>query len=100
MNEDTGFLSRSPVSYTHLDVYKRQVKDLLGASQWACNELLYGPTAGLITLPEGYEAVHFYSAYRPAPATQEFDWGTWAVRVERWQGRYYVSYLVHYRYEI
>jgi hypothetical protein len=75
-------------------------KDLLGATQWACDELLYGPTAGLITLPEGYEAVHFYSAHRPAPATQEFDWGTWAVGVERWQGRYYVSYLVHYRYEI
>ena len=75
-------------------------RDLLGATQWACDELLYGPTAGLITLPEGYEAVHFYSAHRPAPAAQEFDWGTWAVGVERWQGRYYISYLVHYRYEI
>ncbi len=75
-------------------------RDLLGATQWACDELLYGPTAGLITLPEGYEAVHFYSAHRPAPAAQEFDWGTWAVGVERWEGRYYISYLVHYRYEI
>ncbi|MBP8949401.1 MAG: SH3 domain-containing protein [Candidatus Promineofilum sp.] len=75
-------------------------KDLLGATQWACDELLYGPTAGMIVLPEGYGAVHFYSAHRPAPAAQEFDWGTWAVGVERWQGRLYVSYLVHYRYEI
>ena len=75
-------------------------RDLLSATQWACDELLYGPTAGLITLPEGYEAVHFYSAHRPAPADQEFDWGTWAVGVERWEGRYYISYLVHYRYEI
>ena len=75
-------------------------KDLLGATQWACDELLYGPTAGMMILPEGYEAVHFYSAHRPAPAAQEFDWGTWAVGVERWQGRYYVSYLIHYRYEI
>ena len=40
-------------------------RDLLGATQWACDELLYGPTAGLITLPEGYEAVHFYSVHRP-----------------------------------
>lgn len=75
-------------------------KDLLGATQWSCAQMLYGPTAGMIILPEGYEAVHFYSAYRPAPAAQEFDWGTWAVGVERWEGRYYISYLVHYRYEI
>lgn len=75
-------------------------RDLLGATEWTCDQMRYGPTAGLITLPEGYEAVHYYSAYRSAPATQEFDWGTWAVGIERWQGRYYVSYLVHYRYEI
>ena len=78
----------------------RLEKDLLGATQWACDQMLYGPTAGMIILPEGYEAVHFYSAHRPAPASQEFDWGSWAVGVERWEGRYYVSYLVHYRYEI
>ena len=75
-------------------------KDLLGATEWGCDELRHGPTAGMMILPEGYEAVHYYSAYRPAPAEQEFDWGTWVVGVERWQGRYYVSYLIHYRYEI
>ena len=75
-------------------------KDLLGATQWTCDQIVHGPTTGMVILPEGYEAVHFYSAYRPAPAGQEFDWGTWVVGVERWQGRYYVSYLIHYRYEI
>jgi hypothetical protein len=75
-------------------------KDLLGATQWNCDAVLQGPTAGMTILPEGYEQVHFYSAHRPAPAEQEFDWGTWAIGVERWEGRYYISYLVHYRYEI
>ena len=75
-------------------------KDLLGATEWGCDELRHGPTAGMMILPDGYEAVHYYSAYRPAPAEQEFDWGTWVVGVERWEGRYYVSTLIHYRYEI
>ena len=96
-NEGSGETVRGTFSDVMLPFLTR---DLLGATQWACDELLYGPTAGLITLPEGYEAVHFYSAHRPPPAEQEFDWGTWAVGVERWQGRYYISYLVHYRYEI
>lgn len=96
-NEGSGETIRGTFSDVMLPFL---TKDLLGATQWACDELLYGPTAGLMTLPEGYGAVHFYSAHRPAPATQEFDWGTWAVGVERWQGRYYISYLVHYRYEI
>ncbi len=78
----------------------RLEKDLLGATQWNCDEGLFGPTAGITILPEGYEAVRFYSAHRPAPAEQEMDWGTWLVGVERWEGRYYVSYLVHYRWEI
>lgn len=96
-NEGSGEAIRGTFSDVMLPFL---TKDLLGATQWACDELLYGPTAGMMILPEGYEAVHFYSAHRPAPAEQEFDWGTWAVGVERWQGRYYISYLVHYRYEI
>ena len=75
-------------------------RDYLGATQWACDQILSGPTAGMVILPEGYEAVHTYSAHRPAPAEQEFDWGTWVIGVERWEGRYYVSYLIHYHWEI
>ncbi len=75
-------------------------RDLLPASQTACDELLFGPTAGMVVLPDGYQQVHFFSLHRPAPADVEFDWGTWAVGVERWQGDYYLSYLVHYDYEI
>lgn len=96
-NEGSG----EPIRGTFNDVMLPFLdRDYLGATQWACDQLLYGPTAGMMILPEGYEAVHFYSAHRPAPADVEFDWGTWAVGIERWQGRYYVSYLVHYRYEI
>ncbi len=78
----------------------RLERDLLGATVWDCDQGQFGGTAGSTVLPEGYEAVNYYSAHRPAPAEQELDWGTWLIGVERWQGRYYISYLVHYRWEI
>ena len=81
-------------------VMPRLERDLLDATTWDCDEALFGNTAGATVLPEGYEAVRFYSAHRAAPAEQELDWGTWLIGVERWQGRYYISYLVHYRWEI
>ena len=75
-------------------------RDLLEVGEWRCDEGQFGPTAGSTILPEGYEQVRFYSAHRPAPADVEMDWGTWLIGVEHWEGRYYVSYLVHYRWEI
>lgn len=95
--DGSGFLIRGTFSDVMLP---RLERDLLGATEWACDQMLHGPTAGFVVLPEGYEAVHFYSAYRPAPAEQELDWGAWFIGIERWEGRYYVSYLVHYRWEI
>jgi hypothetical protein len=93
--------SGEPIRGTFSDVMLPFLeRNLLGATEWACDEILHGPTAGLVVLPEGYEAVHFYSAYRPAPVEQELDWGAWLIGIERWEGRYYVSYLVHYRWEI
>lgn len=78
----------------------RLERDLLGATVWGCDQGQFGGTAGSTILPEGYEAVNYYSAHRPAPAEQELDWGTWLIGIERWEGRYYLSYLVHYRWEI
>lgn len=75
-------------------------RDLLGATMWTCDEIVHGPTAGSVVLPEGYDALHFYSAHRAAPADQDFDWGTWVIGIDRWQGDYYLSYLIHYQYEI
>ncbi|MEJ2748743.1 MAG: SH3 domain-containing protein [Anaerolineae bacterium] len=75
--------------------------DLLMADESACDEILHGGTAGIVRLPDGYEAVHYYSLYRPG--TDEFagmNWGTWVVGVEQWQGSWYVSYLVHFQWEI
>ncbi|MCB8979294.1 MAG: SH3 domain-containing protein [Ardenticatenaceae bacterium] len=74
--------------------------DLLGATEMACNEILHGGTPGLITLPDAYAPLNFYSFYRPG--TEEFaglNWGTWVVGVEQWQGQYYLSSLVHYQWE-
>jgi len=75
-------------------------QDLLGATVWTCDEIVHGPTAGAVVLPEGYEPLRFFSAHRAAPADPEFDWGTWVIGIDRWRGAYYLSYLVHYRYEI
>ncbi|MFQ5401188.1 MAG: SH3 domain-containing protein [Anaerolineae bacterium] len=76
-------------------------EDLLGAAETACNEILHGPTAGIVQLPDGYQSVRYFSFFRPpAEGDSEFDWGTWVVGVELWQGQYYISYLVHYAWEI
>ncbi|HSM56668.1 MAG TPA: SH3 domain-containing protein [Candidatus Sulfomarinibacteraceae bacterium] len=76
-------------------------QDLLGATDIACNEILHGNTAGLVQLPPEYEGINFYSVHRaPAPDDIGFDWGTWVVGIERWQGEYHIAFLVHYAYEI
>lgn len=74
-------------------------EDLLNAIESACNQLPHGATAGDVRLPNGYAQVNHYGLHRP-PADIEFDWGTWAVGIELWQGAYHLSYLVHYDYEI
>ncbi|MCB9422850.1 MAG: hypothetical protein H6667_23830 [Ardenticatenaceae bacterium] len=76
-------------------------QDLILAEETSCNEILHGGTAGFVRLPDGYEAVQYYSLHRPG--TDEFagmNWGTWVVGVEQWQGTYYVSFLVHFQWEI
>jgi uncharacterized protein YraI len=75
--------------------------DLLSGEIAGCNEVVGGPTAGMLELPYEYEAVNFLSVYRPAPDNfNEFDWGTWVVGIEYWGGVPYLSYLVHYEWEI
>lgn len=74
-------------------------KDLLPATEWGCNEFLHGNTAGLVQLPDGYQTANFYTLYRQSSEI-EFDWGTWAIGIEYWQGQYYISFLIHYDYEI
>jgi hypothetical protein len=79
----------------------RLQRDLVGADETACNEIPHGATAGYVKLPPEYDPVHHFAFYRrPAAGAHEFNWGTWAVGVEWWNGRYYVSYLVHYDYEV
>ncbi len=76
-------------------------KDLDGLPEIGCNEILHGGTAGLVQLPDGYEGISLLSLYNPG--SDEFDgmdWGTWAVGVELWQGAYYVSFMIHYSWEI
>jgi hypothetical protein len=75
-------------------------RNLVGSTEVGCNEILNGGTAGIIQLPFRYEGANYYSMYRPAPADQELDWGTWVVGIERWQERYFVSFLVHFEWEI
>jgi hypothetical protein len=76
-------------------------RDLVPASESGCNEILHGGTAGLVQLPPEYEGMNYASLFRPpGPEAVEMDWGTWVAGVEEWQGSYYLSYLVHYQWEI
>lgn len=100
---DWGFEDGSgkPIRGSFGDVIlPRLERDLLGAGEWTCDEGLFGPTAGSTYLPEGYEALRYYSAHRAGSDADDPDWGTWLVGIERSQGRYTISYLVHYRWEI
>lgn len=74
--------------------------DLLTAIEVGCNELLHGSTAGFVRLPDEYAPINFYTFYRPG--SDEFaglNWGSWAVGLEKWQGRFYLSTLVHFQWE-
>jgi hypothetical protein len=76
-------------------------KDLVEASEMGCDEILHGSTAGLVQLPPEDEGLDFVSLYRPAPPDLiEFDWGTWVVGYDDWQGEPKVTTLIYYRYEI
>lgn len=76
-------------------------RNLVPATETGCNEIVHGGTAGIVQLPESYDGINYISAYRPAgPEEIELDWGTWVIGIERWQGMYYLSYLVHYEWEI
>ncbi len=81
-------------------ILPRLDRNLLQATEIGCNEILNGGSAGFIQLPFRYEGANYFSMYRPAPADQELDWGTWVVGIERWQEQYFVSFLVHYEWEI
>lgn len=73
-------------------------KDL--GPQTACNQVIGGATTGLLILPPGYEALNHISIVRPAPADNTMDWGSWVAGVEYWEGRPYLSFLIHYAWEI
>jgi hypothetical protein len=76
-------------------------KDLVEASEMGCDEILHGSTAGLVQLPPEDEGMEFVSLHRPAPPDLiEFDWGTWVVGYDDWQGEPRVTTLIYYRYEI
>jgi uncharacterized protein YraI len=76
-------------------------QDLAPAAQIACNEILHGGTAGFVRLPEEYAGINYFSVHRPAPTDGiEFDWGTWVIGIEKWDGDYFVSFIVHYQWEI
>lgn len=73
--------------------------DLVAGTETACNEILAGNTAGMVRLPDGYDQLNYLSIYRPA-VDIEFDWGSWVIGVEKVEGRYVISYLVHFAWEI
>ena len=75
-------------------------RNLVGSTQVGCNEILQGGTAGTVQLPFRYVGANYFSMYRPGETGNELDWGSWVVGVERWQGEYFVSFLVHFEWVI
>jgi hypothetical protein len=75
-------------------------KDLLAPSSTSCNQIEHGATAGSVQLPDGYQHVNYLSTFRAPGDDLGFDWGTWVVGIEKWQSEIYLSFLVHYEYEI
>jgi uncharacterized protein YgiM (DUF1202 family) len=73
--------------------------DFAGSPQVHCNQLVAGASAGLIQLPFEYEAVNYYTVHRPVTGN-ELDWGSWVLGIEYWAGQPFLSYLVHYQWEI
>ena len=73
--------------------------DFAGSPQVHCNQLVAGASAGLIQLPFEYEAVNYYTVHRPV-TDNELDWGSWVLGIEYWAGQPFLSYLVHYQWEI
>ena len=43
-----------------------------------------------------------YSVYRPAIDDEDniFDWGSWVIGIEYWDGTPHLVYFVHYEWEI
>lgn len=74
-------------------------RDFAGDPQIHCNELIAGGTAGIVQLPFEYSGINYYAVHRPA-TDNELDWGTWVLGIEYWDGKPYLSFLVHYQWEI
>jgi uncharacterized protein YgiM (DUF1202 family) len=81
-------------------IYPLLQQDIAGDTITGCDVVLGGPTTGLLKLPDPYEGVRHISIYRQGQDETQFDWGAWTVGIEQWQGTYYLSFLVHYAYEI
>lgn len=69
-------------------------------AQIACNEILQGGTAGLVVTPPKYMGINYYSVHRPPATEDDFDWGTWVIGIEYYNGTPFLTYLVHYEWEI
>ncbi len=98
VEDGSGFSIVGPFSQV---IYPLIEQDFLPATESECNVILHGGTAGLVQLPPEYESINFYSFHRPG--TDELngmDWGSWVIGIESWQGAYYLSYMIHFAWEI
>jgi len=94
--------SGSPIEGSFADVISPLLKkNLTSDNVLECNNIVHGGTAGIVKLPDSYEGINYYSSYRqPGSEDFELDWGTWVIGVEKWQGKYSLSFLIHYEWEI
>lgn len=87
---------------TFRDMMFPKLEDVfLRSPEATCNALKFGSTAGKIVWPEELTNLKFYGIYRSAESDgNEFDWRSWAVGIEYFDGNPYIAVLIHYSSEL
>lgn len=105
--KDWGIHSGSglPIQGTFENEILKWLDDVLNRGyRTECNTLEFniatGGTSGVTDWPAEYSKIAFIALYRPGPEGMEMDWRTWALGIEYYDGKPYLSILVQYNWEI
>lgn len=96
LNPDDVPVEEGTFSENVLPLLKR---DLLKHTKISCNSMNHPEASGPQMLPQGCSGVNYISYFRsPGPDEVVQDWGEWVVGVEKWDGRFILSYLAYYKW--
>lgn len=81
-------------------IYPKLIDVILQSPEYTCNHLQSGNTANEPIWPDEFVNLNYYGAYRPALNGNEFDWRTWAIGIEYFEGEPFISVIIHYSSEL